>query len=328
MELREQLRTTLGNAYTVERELTGGGMARVFVARDTMLGRRVVVKTLAECAGDVSAERFRREIQVAASLQQANIVPLLTAGEIDGVPYYTMPFVEGESLRARLVSRGAHSIAETVSILRDVARALAFAHERGVVHRDIKPDNVLLSGSTAVVTDFGIAKALAAARTAPSATLTQAGLAIGTPAYVAPEQASGDSEIDHRADLYAFGVLAYELLIGVPPFTGRSAQATLAAHVLEQPVPLRERRAETPPQLAALVMRCLEKDPARRPASAAEVLTALDAALTPEAHAGVPPAPSKPSVAVLPLTNMSASADDEDFSDGITEDIIAQLSQT
>src|SRR5439155_15659437 len=172
MELREQLRTTLGNAYTVERELTGGGMARVFVARDTMLGRRVVVKTLApECAGDVSAERFRREIQLAASLQQANIVPLLTAGEIDGVPYYTMPFVEGDSLRARLIARGKHPIAETVSILRDVARALAFAHERGVVHRDIKPDNVLLSGSTAVVTDFGIAKALAAARTAPSATL-------------------------------------------------------------------------------------------------------------------------------------------------------------
>ncbi|HSQ33071.1 MAG TPA: serine/threonine-protein kinase, partial [Gemmatimonadaceae bacterium] len=215
--LSGQLQSALGASYTLERELTGGGMSRVFVAHDVTLGRRVVVKTLApESPGELSADRFRREIQLVASLQQANIVPLLTAGEVGGVPYYTMPFVEGESLRARLAARGPHSIGETINILRDVARALAFAHQHGVVHRDIKPDNILLSGSTAVVTDFGIAKALAAARTATTGILTQTGLAVGTPAYVAPEQASGDPRIDHRADLYALGVVGYELLAGVP----------------------------------------------------------------------------------------------------------------
>ncbi|MEO6211664.1 MAG: serine/threonine-protein kinase [Gemmatimonadaceae bacterium] len=157
---------------------------------------------------------LEREIRVAASLQQANIVPLLSAGELEGLPYYTMPYVEGESLRARL-GHGTVSIAETVSILRDVSRALAYAHEHGVVHRDIKPDNVLLSGHTAVVTDFGIAKAIADAAASPAgATLTQLGTAVGTPMYMAPEQAAGDPDTDHRADIYAFGCMAYELLAG------------------------------------------------------------------------------------------------------------------
>lgn len=325
LELRDRLRAQLGDSYTIERELTGGGMSRVFVALDASLGRRIVVKTLApDHAGDVSADRFRREIQLAASLQQANIVPLLTAGEIDGVPYYTMPFIEGESLRTRLTAHGAHSVADTVGILRDVARALAFAHERGVVHRDIKPDNILLSGSTAVVTDFGIAKAIAAARTSPDATLTQAGLAVGTPAYVAPEQATGEPSIDHRVDLYAFGIMAYELLVGEPPFAGRSAQATIAAQVMEQPVPLRERRRDIPPGLATLVMRCLEKDPERRPATAREVLTALDFPLTPDSVASAIGA--KPSIAVMPFANLSPDPADEFFADGLTDEIITDLS--
>jgi serine/threonine-protein kinase len=227
MELRDQLQVTLGKSYTLERELGGGGMSRVFVADDTRLGRKVVVKMLSpDLAASLSAERFEREIKLAASLQQANIVPLLSAGDTDGVPYYTMPFVEGEDLRAHLRQHGAMPIADAVSVLRDVARALAYAHERGVVHRDIKPDNVLLSGGAAVVTDFGIAKAISASRTqSDGSTLTQLGTAIGTPAYMSPEQVAGDPDIDHRADIYSFGCMAYEMLTGRPPFTKSHAAA-------------------------------------------------------------------------------------------------------
>jgi eukaryotic-like serine/threonine-protein kinase len=287
MDLREQLQRTLGSSYTLERELGGGGMARVFVATETRLRRTVVVKVLPpELAAELSVERFEREIHLAASLQQANIVPVLSAGEMDGVPYYTMPYVDGESLRALLTTGGPRPIAEAVSILHDVARALSYAHARGVVHRDIKPDNVLLSHGAAVVTDFGIAKAISASRTAArevsgQPTLTQVGASIGTPAYMAPEQAAGDTAIDHRADIYAFGCLAYELLTGDPPFAGRSPQAAIAAHLTETPVPVGELRAETPPALASLVTRCLAKRAADRPASATELLESLAATATP-----------------------------------------------
>src|SRR5262245_47357924 len=188
-DIRDQLQSTLSGSYTLERELGGGGMSRVFVADELRLKRQVVVKVLSpELAQGISAERFEREIQLAASLQQANIVPVLNAGESAGLPFYTMPFVDGESLRARL-GRGPLTIAEAASVLRDVARALAYAHEPGVVHHDIKPDNVLISGGTAVVTDFGIAKAISASRTDSGGgpTLTQLGTSIGTPAYISPE---------------------------------------------------------------------------------------------------------------------------------------------
>src|SRR3954470_18648503 len=188
-------------------------MSRVFLATENRLNRKVVVKVLSpDLAAGVNAERFEREIQLAARLQQANIVPLIATGDTNGLPYFTMPFVEGESLRAHLSARGGTlSFPECVSILRDVARALSYAHGMGVVHRDIKPDNVLLSHGAAVVTDFGIAKALSASRTdAPGATLTQMGTSIGTPAYMAPEQAAADPSTDHRADLYSFGCMAYE----------------------------------------------------------------------------------------------------------------------
>src|SRR3954467_13332709 len=228
MDLRTQLASTLGAAYTFERELGGGGMSRVFTAEETRLRRKDVVKVLSpELAAGVSAERFEREIQTVASLQQANIVPVLTVGETGGLPYYTMPFVEGESLRAHL-ARGPLAISEVIGIARDVAKALQYAHDRGVVHRDIKPDNVLLSGGTAVVTDFGIAKAISAARTGSSAaTLTQIGVSIGTPAYMGPEQAAGDPNIDHRADIYSLGAMAYELLAGQPVFSNRTPQRML-----------------------------------------------------------------------------------------------------
>ncbi|HEU6451338.1 MAG TPA: protein kinase [Gemmatimonadaceae bacterium] len=290
-DLRSRVQQSLSGSYTLERELGGGGMSRVFVADEHRLGRKVVVKVLSpELSAAMSATRFEREIRVAASLQQANIVPVLSAGELDGLPYYTMPYVEGESLRARL-ARGPLSIAEAVSILRDVSRALAYAHERGVVHRDIKPDNVLLSGHTAVVTDFGIAKAIAAAAAGPSgATLTQLGTAVGTPTYMAPEQAAGDPATDHRADIYAFGCMAYELLSGQPPFAGLPPHKLLVAHMSETPMPITELRPDCPAVLALLVMQCLEKDPASRPPSATELLRRLDVVASPSAPQAAMPA--------------------------------------
>src|SRR4051812_9007069 len=252
MDLRQQLQQTLGTTYALERELGGGGMSRVFVADERRLNRKVVIKVLSpELAAGVSADRFDREIQLAASLQQANIVPILSAGETEGLPFYTMPFVEGESLRVRLSKEGPQAVATVVGIVRDVAKALAYAHERGVVHRDIKPDNVLLSGGTAVVTDFGIAKAISAARTGSGgATLTQIGTSIGTPQYMAPEQAAGDPDVDHRADIYSLGAMAYELLTGQRVFAGRTPQRLLAAHMTEPPVPVTLVRADTPAPLA------------------------------------------------------------------------------
>jgi len=280
-DLRDQLQSTLSATHTIERELGGGGMSRVFVAEEQRLKRKVVVKVLSpELAQGISAERFEREIQVAASLQQANIVPVLTAGDMHGLPFYTMPYVDGQSLRSRLARGDALSITETVRILGDVARALSYAHEHGVMHRDIKPDNVLLSGGTAVVTDFGIAKALSASRnpdgTGNSATLTQLGTSIGTPAYMSPEQAAGDPDIDQRADIYAFGCMAYELLAGHPPFHGRTPQRILAAHMGEAPQAVSELRVDTPRPLADLVMQCLAKEPSARPQHAQELVRVLD----------------------------------------------------
>src|SRR5262245_61652019 len=276
-DLRDQLQRALGDAYTLERELGGGGMSRVFVATERALGRQVVVKILpGEMAGQVSVERFKREIALAAKLQHPHIVPLLTAGDAEGLPYFTMPLVEGESLRARLAKHGELPLHDAVRRLREIASGLAYAHERGIVHRDIKPDNVLLSGGSAMVTDFGVAKALSASSNAEAGKATSLGVALGTPAYMAPEQASADPNIDHRADIYAFGILAYEVLTGQTPFVGRTPQILLAAHVTEAPDHVTKRRANIPPALAALVMRCLEKRAADRPQSATDLVHALD----------------------------------------------------
>lgn len=281
-ELRDQVQSSLGDAYTLERELAGGGMSLVFVARERDLGRAVVIKVVSpEQAATIRVERFAREIKLAASLQQANIVPVLSAGTAAGLPYYTMPFVDGRSLRERIERDGALPIGDAVSILRDVARALAYAHARGVIHRDIKPGNVLLSGGTAVVTDFGIAKALGAAREAMGTpTLTSEGMSLGTPAYMAPEQASGDPGADHRVDLYAFGCLAYEMLTGRPPFYDGPVHKIIASHFTETPVPVTERRPGVPESLAALIAQCLEKAAEGRPQSATELLARLDAGTT------------------------------------------------
>ncbi|GLC25439.1 serine/threonine-protein kinase [Roseisolibacter agri] len=295
--LRAHLDRALGEQYVIEHELGGAGMSRVFVARELALGRSVVLKVLPpELAAGLNVERFRREIQLAAGLQHPHVVPVLSAGSAGGVPYYTMPLVEGESLRDRLAREGALPIGVAVRVLHDVADALAHAHGRGIVHRDVKPDNVLLSGLHALVTDFGVAKALRTAFATPGAggldpDATGAGLAIGTPAYMAPEQAAADPMVDHRADIYAFGVLAYETLAGVPPFRGKAPAEILTAHLAEAPAPLQEHRPDVPPALAALVMRCLAKRPEERPEDATLVRDGLAAVATPVATtpgAGLP----------------------------------------
>ena len=391
-DLPSELQAALGGAYIIQRELGGGGMSRVFHARETALNREVVIKVIApELLEGVSAERFAREVQLAARLQQANIVPVLSAGDAAGTSYYVMPFVRGESLRAWLARGETMPVAQAVSILRDVARALEYAHGEGVVHRDIKPDNILLSGSTAVVADFGIAKAVSVSRTMEgmgntSTGLTVMGSAVGTPAYMAPEQAAGDGDTDARADLYAWGVVAWELLAGRHPFAAKTTpRAMLAAHMAEVPLPLATVRSDVPLALATLVTRCLEKDPALRPPSAHEVLHALDAVVTPSAmplstsqdgHAsgsGTPAARARRSwlsiaapallvaiafgawfgmryrndatgvaepgsggtvsgsalmsIAVLPFVNTSGNAQDEYFSDGMTDELAHALSK-
>ncbi len=270
-----ELRTALGDAYVLERELMGSGMSRVFVATEKSLNRQVVVKVLPpELAAGVNRERFRREIQLAAQLQHPHIVPLHAAGSAGDLLYFTMPYIEGESLRHALHEGVRFSPREVVRILHDVTDALAYAHSRGVIHRDIKPGNVLRSGSHAVVTDFGVAKAISAAL--PSVGMTTSGMAIGTPAYMAPEQLAGDPAADHRVDLYAVGLLGYELLAGEAPFKASSPQETMAAQLTRAPESIAKRRPDAPPALAALLTRCLAKNPADRPQSATEIVSILD----------------------------------------------------
>ena len=300
-ELRERLERSLGDTFAIERELGGGGMSRVFLARERALDRRVVVKVLHPELSGVNVDRFRREILVVAQLQHPHIVPVLAAGEAQGILYFTMPYIDGESLRAWLMRELRLGIDDVLRITHDVADALAYAHERGVVHRDIKPDNVLVSRRHAMVTDFGVAKALTVASRGPGgssiggpgATTTGSGLAIGTPAYMAPEQAAGDPSTDHRADIYAFGVLAYELLAGRPPFTGRPPSEILAAHIAEKPQPIETLRSDVPPALAALVMACLAKRPDDRPQTAAEIRSAIEAFSTPGAGTAASPSTSR-----------------------------------
>jgi serine/threonine-protein kinase len=290
-ELLERLQLGLGSTYLVERELAGGSMARIFVATDTTLDRRVVLKVLApELAAGLNAERFHREVRLAASLQHPHIVPLHAAGQAEGLLYYTMPFVAGESLRHRLDREGPLPTGEVVRLLREVSDALGFAHRRGIMHRDLKPSNILLEEGHALVADFGIAKALVASTSTTTTTtdptlapsLTSTGLVVGTPAYMAPEQAASD-HADHRADLYALGCLGYELLTGRPPFHATSVRGLLMAHLTEPPTEVTVHRPDVPPRLASLVMGLLAKDPERRPQTAIEVLKALETAEQPGA---------------------------------------------
>ncbi|MEO8636415.1 MAG: serine/threonine-protein kinase [Gemmatimonadales bacterium] len=277
-DLTAQLGTLSG--YRIERELGGGGMSRVFLAEEIALGRRVAIKVLESQGTHVDADRFQQEILLSARLQHPHIVPLLSAGQVEERPYYVMPFVEGESLRARLRRDDQLPIGEAIRLLGNVAAALAYAHARGIVHRDIKPDNIILTGGLAVVVDFGVSKALAASAAAAPDNMTSAGLTIGTPRYMAPEQAVGDPNIDARVDLYAWGITAYEMLTGATPFGGADPVKILRAHLMEDPAPIAAQRSGIPPGIARLVMRCLEKDRSRRPASAGEILDALEVLAT------------------------------------------------
>lgn len=286
-KLLHELKDALGDAYTIERELAGGGMSRVFVAREHALGREVVIKVLPpELAAGVNRDRFRREVQLAARLSHPYIVPLLNAGEHGELLWFTMPYIAGESLRTRL-TRGRLPVGETVRLLHDVVEALAYAHSRGVVHRDIKPGNILTDGQHALVTDFGVAKALNAALPNIGPGHTTSGMAIGTPAYMAPEQLAADPDADHRVDIYAAGLLAYEMLTGESPFSAPSPTATMTAQLTRLPEPLHHLHPDVPPALSDLVQRCLAKAPDDRPPDANTVLVALDrisGALAAHAH--------------------------------------------
>jgi serine/threonine-protein kinase len=278
--ISERLLAALGGSYTIERELTGGGMALVFVGEDHDLERKVVIKVLPpELAATVSAERFRREILTVARLQHPHIVPIIKAGEIDGLPCFVMPYVDGESLDIRLNRTGPLGVREAMAIMRDVARALAFAHERGVVHRDIKPGNILLSSGSATVTDFGVAKALSTARHSGEKTkngLTNTGISLGTLLYMAPEQAAGDPNVDGRADIYALGIAGYEMLAGIAPFANLDPRQMLTARLTLPPPPLSTYRKDVPLGLEKLIAKCLAIEPSDRPQTATALVEMLE----------------------------------------------------
>ncbi len=279
-DLASRLAAALADRYRIERELGQGGMATVYLAEDLKHRRRVAVKVLRpELAESIGGARFLREIEIAAQLTHPHILPLHDSGEAGGFLYYVMPYVDGETLRAKLLRDGALPASDAARYMREVADALAYAHAQGLVHRDIKPENVMLSGRHAMVMDFGVAKAVSDA--ADREGLTTVGMTLGTPAYMAPEQAVADPKIDHRADIYALGIMGYEMLSGRTPFDGRSPQQVLAAHITQAPDPLLSRAPGCPPALASLVMRCLEKRPEARPQNAGDLVAPLEGTTTP-----------------------------------------------
>ena len=289
--LQTEVQSALADQFSLDRELPRGGMSRVFVATENALRRRVVIQDLApHLNAKLSAELFKGCIGLAARLQHPHIVPLLSAGLAGSHLYYTMPYVDGESLRQRMNRERPMAFADIIRTLEEVARALAYAHGEGIVHRDIKPENVMFFHGQAVVLDFGIGKALISASTTETEILsiTQVGMSLGTPTYVAPEQAAGDAALDHRADLYALGVVAYEMITGHPPFASRSPQVVIEAHARQKPEPLLARRPDVPKHLAAIVMRTLEKRPDDRPSTGDEIVRALSAAVLPRHSGGGP----------------------------------------
>jgi len=330
--IKAGLEAALAGRYRVEREVGRGGMATVYLAQDLKHHRPVAVKILhPHLAAQLGTDRFLREIQIAARLSHPHILTLIDSGEADGLLYYIMPFVQGESLRERL-NRGGLPVDEALEIARHIAGALGYAHAQGVVHRDIKPENVMLHEGEAMVTDFGIAKAVSAAG---SENLTQTGSTVGTPAYMSPEQASGESELDGRSDLYSLGCIVYEMLAGVPPFTGSNPQAVMVRRFTEPAPPLPAISPALPEVIERAIMRALEIRPDDRFSTTAQFAQALAVPGVVTTPPGASPAtvatPSSTraakSVAVLPFADMSPEKDQDYFTEGIAEEIINALSK-
>ena len=317
-DLRDQLQNTLSASYKLERELGRGGMATVYLAYDIRHDRHVALKLLRpDVAQSIGAERFLREIRLAAKLSHPHILPLFDSGEANGCLYYVMPNVEGFSLRDRLKTEAKLPIDEAVRVVREVADALDYAHRHGVVHRDVKPENIMLHDGHAMVADFGIGKALSAV---DEQLFTQAGVSLGTPAYMSPEQASGDA-IDGRTDIYSLGCVLYEMLTGEQPFTGRTAQAVIAKRFVQTPPDIAGLREGVTRVIANVVQRALARAPVDRFQTGASLIAALS-----QPDSASPSESSENSIAVLPFANLSANADDEYFSDGITDEVINALS--
>ncbi len=362
----DRLKAALADRYAIERELGKGGMATVYLARDLKHQRQVAIKVLhPNLAATLGAARFVREVSIAANLTHPHILPLHDSGESGPFLYYVMPYIEGESLRGRLAREGKLSLGEATRILHQVADALSYAHSRGIVHRDIKPENIMLSGRNAVVADFGIAKALSAAsdttQTDGMGALTTVGVVIGTPAYMAPEQALGDPDVDHRVDIYAWGAVAYEMLTGNQPFRGGTQQEILAAQMTQAPDPIARDDATVTSALNDVVFRSLARNPEDRWQSVEEFLPQLEASSRQEVpflvragvgrmiggavvmavlvvslwvvwtslggRAGTASETSASSIAVLPFSDLSAERDDEFFSDGLADELITSLSR-
>ena len=330
--LLDRLGSALADRYAIEREVGRGGMATVYAAQDLKHHRPVAVKVLhPHLTANLGPERFLREIQIAARLQHPHILPLYDSGQASGLFYYVMPYVEGESLRHRLEREKQLPLEDALQVVRAVAAALDYAHRHQVVHRDIKPENVMLHEGEAMVTDFGIAKAISVAG---KDALTQTGAAVGTPAYMSPEQAAGEAELDGRSDIYSLGCMLYEMLAGETPFTGPTAQAILAKRFTD-PVPsLRSARETVPDWIDRAVTRALAKVPADRFATAAQFALALASpggATTPPGSTpatwAAQAATAAKSIAVLPFVNMSADPENEYFTDGIAEEIINSLTK-
>ena len=320
--VREALSAALGDRYTIDRELGRGGMATVYVAEDLRHSRQVAIKVLrSDVAAVIGAERFLREIAIAARLTHPHVLPLIDSGQAAGSLYYVMPYVRGETLRERLVRERRLALKDALGIARELGAGLDYAHREGFVHRDVKPENVLLADGHAVLADFGIARAIFRAG---GEHVTEVGLAIGTPEYMSPEQAAGDRELDGRCDVYAFACVIYEMLAGEPPFSGDSARAIVAQHLSEPPPPLRARRPDAPASVEQALARALAKDPADRFASVAAFITALE-----DTRPGAAPSlvGKTRSIAVLPFVNASADPENEYLCDGVTDELINALTK-
>jgi len=315
----------LGDGYRIERELGRGGMAVVYAAHDLKHNRLVAIKVLnPDLASAVGPERFLREIKTTAALRHPHILPLYDSGEAEGFLFYVMPLVEGESLQDRLLRERQLPLSDALQIAREVADALSYAHARNVIHRDIKPANILLESGHAVVADFGVAKAVSAAG---GDRLTQTGLAIGTPSYMSPEQASGGEDVDGRSDLYSLACVLYEMLAGQPPFTGPTVESVVMQHLTADVRPVTQLRPGIPGEVAGLLDRALSKTPADRFSPAAQFVEALSRSTGPATSASPVAASPSHSVAVLPFQSLSTEPDSEFFADGITEEIINSLAQ-